>query len=250
MLIPEIILYNTINQFIKLVYDDYNEQSDKTFTILSELFETDDNGNKLEFETYDWFNQAKGMFLRDVENQRELTINIGYNLEHLNIPTIHILMPNDSKGSIDTLGKEDARTYDEQTSILTVSKTQSFKTVYHLMITSDNASEVILIYYFLRAIFLLFHENFEFLGLRNMQFTGQDINIDQESTPPHIFHRNLSLQFDYESSVSVKFVQAAVTRIFAIFCPDINEHQNAATNPPNANIHVDYYYESLGLLNL
>lgn len=252
MLVPEIILYNTLNQFIQLVYDDYNSNLlDPTKSLLYSLFNADDNGNQLQFETYNWFSQGKAMFLRDDENIRELKVSIGYNLERLNMPTIHILMPSDSKGAIDSVGKDETRTYNPETQILTIKKEQSFRPVYHLMITSDNNSEVLLIYYFIRSIFLLFHENFDLMGLENMQFTGQDINIDQNLTPPHIFHRNISLQFDYISTAILNVPSPIINRINAIFCPNLQQDINEERNKPTANIHTDSYYGGgLGIYNL
>jgi len=163
------------------------------------------------------------MFTRDEENIRELKINIGYNLERLSIPTIHILMPTDSKGAEDSIGLNEFSeftpgTIDPTTGILTVKKEKSYNAVYHLMITSDNMSEVLLIFYWLRNMIIVFSEHFELLGLRNLQFSGQDINIQQDLTPPHIFHRNLSLQFDYVSEVKIDVSKETINGIKFGFC--------------------------------
>jgi hypothetical protein len=206
----------------------------------------------LQFETYNWYAQAQSLLLRTDDDVRELQVGIGYNMERLQMPTIHILMPSDSKGVIDSIGKDEHRTYNDVTQILTINKEQSFRAVYHLLITSDNNSEVILLYYFIRAIFLLFHENFDLMGLVDMQFTGQDINMMQELTPPHIFQRNISIQIDYVSKVKLNLPKAIVNKITTIFCPDIQQDWNEFNNPENPNIHIDEYYypEGLGLFNL
>lgn len=253
MLVPEIILYNTLNDFINLVKTDWNDNTDKTKTLLYSLFFSDDNCAPLQFETYNWYTQAQAIFLATEDDVNELQVSIGYNMERLAMPTIHILMPSDSKGVIDSIGKDEHRTYNELTQTLTIKKEQSFRSVYHLLITSDNNSEVIMIYYFIRAIFLLFHENFDLLGLADMQFTGQDINMMQELTPPHIFQRNISIQIDYVSEVKLNVPKAIVEKINVIFCPKLQQDWNNFNNHPNPNIHVEdycYYGGGLGLFNL
>jgi hypothetical protein len=91
------------------------------------------------------------------------------------------------------------------------------------MITSDNSSEVMIVYYWLKAMFLLFHEELELLGLRNLNHSGQDINLQQDLAPPNIFHRNLSLAFDYESSVKMKIDMQLINSIKFGVCEDFQK---------------------------
>lgn len=202
------------------MYDDYAAATDKSTSILHSLFNTDDNGNTLAFETNNFYKQAVAMFTRDERNKRQLTVNMGYNLERADVPKIHILMPNDSKGSFDSIGKEDQSEYDVETTTLVKSKVQTSRTVFTLMITSDNMSEVILIYYFLKAMFLVYNEHFELMGFKNLQLNGQDITLQDDLAPANIFHRSLPLDFEYESKISVSTVETLLTKVNFIqtFC--------------------------------
>jgi hypothetical protein len=205
MIIPEVIIYNTIMSFQRMMLLDYAAAVNKDDSILAQLFKKDDNGNDIMMSNYNYYKQATAILTRDVENSRLLQINLGYNMQTQGVPTINILMPNENKGMIDTIGhSEDVTIISNQTGETVIEKTRSNASIYYLMITSDNSSEVMIVYYWLKAMFLLFHENIELLGLRNMSHTGQDLNLQQDLAPPNIFHRNLSLAFNYESSAKMK----------------------------------------------
>lgn len=233
MLIPEIILYNNLRIFQKLVTDDYNAAANKEHTILYSLFKNDDNGNQLKLDKYDYFLQAVALLTKSNENPRYLEIGIGYNMQRLAMPTIHILLPSENKGRFDSIGTgegEPATVYNPDREVFMVNKSKTFSTTYHFMITSDNSSEVLTIYYWLRTMLIMFSEHVSLQGLLNMQFSGQDIQMNSEMTPPHIFHRNLAVSFDFESRVEIAVPGVLINKykmgVCADFAADIAEHNN------------------------
>jgi len=236
MLIPEIILYNNLLIFQKLVIDDYNSfaTNEKDKSILWALFKNDDNGNPLVLDKYDYYKQSIAILTRNDENPRHLEIGIGYNMQRLSLPTIHILLPSENKGRFDSIGLsegEPATVYDPAKSAFIVTKSRTFSTTYHLMITSDNSSEVLTIYYWLRAMMIMFSEHIAIQGMLNMSFSGQDIQMNQDLTPPNIFHRNLSVSFDFESQIKLSISQPLVNKykmgICADFADDVNDYNNS-----------------------
>lgn len=222
MIIPEVIIYNTIMSFQRMMLLDYSAAVNKDDSILAQLFKKDDNGNDIMMSNYNYYKQAIAILTRDVENSRLLQVNLGYNMQTQGVPTINILMPNENKGMIDTIGhSEDVTIINDQTGETVIEKTRSNAAIYYLMITSDNSSEVMIVYYWLKAMFLLFHENIELLGLRNMSHTGQDLNLQQDLAPPNIFHRNLSLAFNYESSAKMKVKNSIIKGMEFGICQDL-----------------------------
>lgn len=228
MLIPEVILYNTINTFLNLVSLDYSIAVDKKDSIIGQMFDLDDNERRILMQDFDYYKQASSILTRDEENTRRLHFNIGYNMQRVTMPTIHILMPSENKGRIDSIGHSEKREIVGE--FMEIEKSRSNSSTYYLMITSDNSSEVMIIYYWLKSMFLIFHEELELLGLRNMNHSGQDINLQQDLAPNNIFHRNLSLSFDFEFIAKMKIPKTIINKIKFGVCDnlakDIEDYRN------------------------
>lgn len=225
MKIPEVIIYNTMNMFLALISKNYEESSNKDDSIIAQLFKEDDNKMRILLNDYDYYKQAIAILNRKSSDTRKLELNIGYNMERISMPTVHILMPNDSKGRIDTIGHSEEKTFEGENENMKMylNKTRSNSSTYYLMITSDNSSEVMIIYYFLKAMFLLFHEELEHMGLLNLSNQGQDLSIQQEYAPNNIFHRNLALSFDYEFSVKMNIPMPQMKGFTFGPCEDLSE---------------------------
>ena len=213
MLIPEVILHNIISNFLNIIREDFtthSSQSVEKCTMLYMLFKKDDNGNDITYSggKYNFYTQAKAILLKTNEKQRKLEHFIGYNLERQGAPSIHILLPTENKGRFDSIGLSEGnlkqRTDCTGNHALFNSKSTTHTSVFHLMITSDNSHEVIIIYYFLKAMFTIYSEYVGLSGLLNLNFSGQDITMQQDLAPSNIFHRNLTLQFDYESNIDFR----------------------------------------------
>lgn len=228
MLIPETIITNGIRSFVKLAKESYDNDtsSDKSSNILYDLFYNDDNGDKQAIDSFDYYKQSIAIICKQSTDQRVLEIFQGYNQQRAGLPSIHVMLPSEGKGRQDSIGDsigDPSVIYDEVNQIVQVTKSKSFAPNYALMISSSNSSEVLLIYYFLRAMFIMFDEHFELKGLRNVNFSGADINF-QPDLPPGIFHRNLSITFDYLIEVKVKFASELITElsITATDCGNVN----------------------------
>lgn len=221
MLVPEVILYNTINTFLNIVHLDYIQASNKLDSIIGQMFDFDDNDRRIIMQDFDYYKQASSILSRNEENTRKLHFNIGYNMQRMSMPTVHILMPNENRGRIDTIGHSEKREIIGD--FMQIEKTRSNSSTYYLMITSDNSSEVMIVYYWLKSMFLLFHEELELLGLRNLNHSGQDLNLQQDLAPNNIFHRNLSLSFDFEFSTKIKIPISIIKGIKFGVCDNLLE---------------------------
>lgn len=229
MLIPEVILYNTIDKFLSILSDDFVEAGEPC-SMLYSMFHDDDNGNRIVYSTYDWYVQAKDLLLRNIEAIRRLEVNIGYNLKRAGLPNIHILLPSESKGSFDSIGLSETSPYVKPTcgeKKLWVKKKTSHSCTYHLMITSDNPNEVLIVYYFLKYMFTALHSHFGLAGLINLTFSGQDVNVQQDLVPANIYHRNFSVQFSYENVVEVPIAATLIEKLGFKVCEDLKVDNEA-----------------------
>ena len=194
VIIPEIILLNTINNLLKLISENYNNQVDETTSLLYFIF------GDLSLQRYGMFTQAKSVFITTKDNPRNLEVNIFFNTNRAHIPTIHIVMNDESPGE-DGLGIDEG--YNSQVNIddekYFRTYTRRFDTTYSLVITSDNSNEVLLIYHVLRNFLIQSIEHFSLSGLENPKISGSDIDINTELVPKNIFSRAMPISFSYEA---------------------------------------------------
>jgi hypothetical protein len=212
LVIPEVILYDTINSVILMLKDDIKTHTGTPKkTILWSLLGMDGEGKPMKMNTFVHFDQAYKIF-----SQKDISINLGYNMETLATNLgIHIILPNENGRPL-TIGAdegyEDTEDVDEQHLMAKLNKTLVMNSTYNILITSPNSAEVILVYNILRACMLVIVDHFEIAGLRNPNFNGNDVIIQQELIPAHIFHRSLNFGFDYEVIASNIFAQQIIKK--------------------------------------
>jgi len=209
VIIPENIISAGIKSFLAFVTASYaaDATNPKTNNVLYTLFNQDDNGNILAIDNFNYYKQSIAILTKQNTDARQIEVYHGYNQQRGGIPTIHVLLPHEGKGNQNSIGDSvgsPSITYNSVTQEVTITKEKSFSPTYSIMITSSNQNEILLIYYFLRAMFIMFDEHFELNGLRNVTFSGADISFQPE-LPPGIFHRNLSISFDYMIDIQVSF---------------------------------------------
>lgn len=232
MLIPEIILYHNIKSILDFVKKDYNDNVDKTKTLIYRLCKVDDYGLELKFYNFDYYEQAVKLLVtnQDVTNSRKIEISVGYNLNRKGLPSIHILLPSETSGEVGLgMGEGYASRYvlspeevdgDSTTGTTRTYYTNVSKSTYSILITSDNSSEVVLLYHLLKNLLFACFPAFELRGIRDPKFGGQDLQFSNELVPPEIFHRNLSLDFFYESIVSSFDVNQLISGVVFVGTPE------------------------------
>ena len=90
ILLPEIVIYNTLESIVKLLREDLQEHvSDDKETILYKLLGVDEEGKPIKMNLYNYFKQAKKMIL----TPDSLSVNFGYNQQVAKIISMHILLP-------------------------------------------------------------------------------------------------------------------------------------------------------------
>lgn len=197
MIIPEVLIYNNIQNFLSFLFleKNKNEKERFLFYLLRKNQEV-----KLKIENYDFYEQASEIFYRDKSNQRKVEVFLGYNLKRQNVPTIHITLSNEQNFQ-DGLGMDEGYDSEDIDGLYQKSYTRTFNCSYGIVITSDNSTEVLVIYHVLKAMMILLYETFELNGIRNLKLSGQDITMNNDIVPLNIFHKSLTMNFFYECFV-------------------------------------------------
>lgn len=213
---PEVYLYKTIKMILRLVREDYNSTTDKTKTILYHYFKKGVLDDSLNLETFDYYTQAINLFTQ----KKEVEVYMGYNMEVAAMGCVHILLPSESMKPL-TIGSDQnykdpiVSLNEAEEEVVQNVYTQVFDTTYQLMCTSENTFEVLLIYNILKGGMLSLIDHMELLGFRDPKFGGQDINIQSDLVPPHIFHRAFTVSFFYENSVPEIFKKKLIKNFTA-----------------------------------
>lgn len=200
VVMPELIIYKTLKSIFQIVRDDYNNYEEAD-TILFQLFGLDECGNRMSWEQFDYYEQAKEIFINKPDS---VQINLGYNMEVSDVACIHIMLPNESGKPLGIGADENYLGYAEQHGNQEVSQaifTQMFDANYNMVITSENTLEVLIIYHFLKGALISLHAHIGLSGLRLPKISGQDIQLQSDLVAPHLFHRALGLSFTYEVHV-------------------------------------------------
>jgi len=197
ILIPEIKVLEIIETALKVVEVDYKSHLIEAETILYQLFGSNQYGK------YNFLEQSKDIFLRDNDHPRKIETRLMFDAKRAALPTIHISMPQESTGAdgigVDEGYQEDIVSTDSKTFHKTY--TRMFDVQYNCIITSDNSLEVLCIYHLLKSVLIGIFDSIEFNGIRNPKLSGQDLQINSELVPPHLFIRGIGINFCYEQTV-------------------------------------------------
>ena len=195
---PELVIYQTLENITKFIRDDLKKNADREErTFLYRLLGLDDDGNPMKMNRYNYFKQAKKIF----ENAQNLKANFGYNFEAAKIICFHIILPAEQPAGSSIGEDEGYQTDYGDGGEVQLKFTQMFQANYQIMITSDNNSEVNVVYHIYKSLLLALVEHLSLRGLLNPSFSGNDIVFQDDTIPSGIFHRVLNLHFTYELTV-------------------------------------------------
>lgn len=228
ILLPEIVIYNTLEAIVRLLREDLKEHADdEKETILYKILGVDEEGKPIKMNLYNYFVQAKKMILLP----QNLSVNFGYNQEVARIISMHILLPSEQGEA--TIGEDEGYIEDDimdgDKKIATQSYfTQTYNATYQIMITSNNSSEVNVVYNVLKSMLLMLVPNLELMGIRIPSLSGNDIMMQDDLTPIPLFHKVLNLTFKYEHNVP-QLVRNYVAKKFYIQMRMVDYNDSTST---------------------
>ena len=234
ILLPEIVIYNTLESIVKLLRDDLKENAlDDKKSILYKILGVDEEGKPIKMNLYNYFVQAKKMIL----TTGNLSVNFGYNQEVAKIISMHILLPSEQGTS--TIGEDEG--YVQEDVMENGEKvatqqyfTQMYDCTYQIMITSNNSSEVNVVYNIMKSMLLMLVSHLELMGIRIPSLSGNDIMIQDDLTPVPLFHKVINLTFKYEHIVP-QLLQNEVAKKFYFIMRmiDYNDDTSSKTSIGN-----------------
>ena len=216
ILLPEIVIYNTLETIVKLLREDLQEHvSDDKETILYKLLGVDEEDKSIKMNLYNYFKQAKKMIL----TPDSLSVNFGYNQEVAKMISMHILLPAEQGsaaiGEDEGYIEEDILDEDGKKKATQQYFTQMYDCTYQIMITSNNSSEVNVVYNILKSMLLMLVPHLELMGIRIPSLSGNDIMMQDDLSPVPIFHKVINISFKYEHNVP-QLVKQEVAKKFYI----------------------------------
>ncbi len=226
VLVPEIQIFNAIKTILAFIKKDFDAHVNEQDTLLYRLC------GENQLQRYNFFEQAKAVFLAKEDNPRFLDVNVFFNLERASIPTIHITLPAEQSDK-DGLGIDEGYRGIQETKGMggedeqAPNYTRRFGTQFQLIVTSDNSNEVVLIYHLLRAILIPVIDHFNMVGLENIKLSGRDIQNMNTIVPTHIFMRAIGIALEYEVTVESLFPEDVITKIALEF--------SVLQDPPSGN---------------
>ena len=218
IIMPEIVIYNALEEIIKYVRRDLSESDKDENTILYRLLGKDSEDKPLKMNRWNFFKQAKSIF----KNEQNLSVNFGYNFEVAKIISLHIILPSEEAAE-SAIGQDEGYNDILDENGLTRFFTQNFRSNYQIMITSNNSSEVLTVYHILKSMLLIIFPHLEIMGLRLNKLSGNDVLFRDEMMPNGIFHKVLNLNFNYELKVPQSIIKDVLVNISYKGNPDVNK---------------------------
>ena len=210
-LIPEILLYNLVRGMIKHVATDFaTHQGDPENSFLGRVL------MGIKDHKHDYFVEAKALFVeRGDDNPRGIKTRLFFDANEAAIPTVHITMPQETTGQNSLgAGESGLNVYEDDThKEFTPGRERRFDTNYHIIITSDNHREVLIMYHVIRAMMVSALSEVDIAGLENPKLGGQDIRPNENIVPRNIFMRGITLQCSYEVHVPRFFSSEQITTL-------------------------------------
>jgi len=202
LVLPENIIKKLLDGILTKVKSNYTGEAVKADSILYQLF----YGNKI--GKYDYYVQSVKLFVdRGINDPRKIHTRVMFDPDRVHLPTIHIVLPSKLPSDGDAIGIDSGYQDNFITSDNRVIEvlTRTFRAQYNLVITSDNPTEVMLIYYLIEALLVSIFDSFELNGLMNPQLSAQDLQLNSELIPKGIFVRSIGLSVSNEVNVP-KFI--------------------------------------------
>ncbi len=205
IIIPEIILLDTVNIILKEVRDDYDASVDpnKHDTILYRVL-----GGRM-LERYNFLDESESVFLAKNTEPRHLKVDLYFNRVTDGLPTIHISTPSETLAQAQGIGLSEGYNLpilDDDTSPTTVRPVYSrrFAATYYIVITSDNTNEIMLIWHLLRALLIPIADHLNMAGLINRgNLSGKELQLNPDIVPEHVYAKAIGLEFEYDVNVPI-----------------------------------------------
>lgn len=218
IIVPEIVLFNVVEGLLKHVKQDIADNAaDETNSFLYRILQG------VKDRKHDYYVEAKNLFSREEDNPRAIRTRMFFDAQEANIPTVHITMPQEQYAQNENsigVGEDPKDTwYNSATNEITPSRERHFDTTFHVIITSDNHREVLIIYHVVKSLMIAALSEINLMGLEDPKLGGQDIRPKEDIVPPHIFMRGVSVNVSYDVTVPRFFPEELIRQLIITGVP-------------------------------
>lgn len=201
-IIPEFILLHAIKAGLVFIKTDFDTQmlagtpnNSYLHRILEDAY----------IERYNYLDQAKAILFKENDDPRRLRVDLMYNMDFEKVPSIYITLPGEQHGANALAIEQSTEPYfntDINNEIISYTNkyTRRKNATYAIYITSDNSNEVTLLYHIIDCLIISMTTHLGLKGLYNITQGGQDLQIDSDKIPKHLFIKALSIGLQYERS--------------------------------------------------
>lgn len=184
----------TVDALINWVIKDYlsHENEENSWLYLS--------FSGMESSRYKVYTQLKDLLLRTKTHPRKLETRLMFDPSRAEMPTIHVHMPSEEPvgGNFMGMGSQD-RDITENGSKFSYNYSKDFSANYDIIITSNNPMEVLILYEFLKRVFIAgadtLVEKFD-----NFNLSGKELLYDS-TLMPNIFFRAFSCKAEEKITI-------------------------------------------------
>jgi len=222
MLIPDILLINTLNTALTAVRNDYNESVQANQLYRSFLYLSFKN---LSLGNYVVFDNAKKLIITTPQDPNHLDVKGNYDKNINNRTFVYVTLGSESdrNNSIGIgIGDNEILTFNNTPEDDDEYKSQfsrRYATTYNLMIGGENKNEVIVLYNLFKSILTVCINHLSLEGLSNIKLGGQDIR-NNNSIPDNLFLRPITISFEYEEVVPELAFKEIVRKIRLYWKPE------------------------------
>lgn len=202
--IPLILLKKLYDEALNKIRADlayYVTQADEENSWLYRVF--GDN----EIDGYNFYTQAKSILLRGDKDPKKIQTRLLFNPSKSNAPVIYFNEPSEDSGSQDWIGVNRDDLFFTSNTSFSERLGRSYRSVYEIVVMSNNNTETIMIYNLLKALTISLKSSLSH-HFNTYSISGRQL-MDMSTLQPEYFYKSLALLIDYSISV-----------------PDINSTQN------------------------
>ena len=193
---PDIILFSFLNMATLDVTNNLKEHLNSNTPQESWLYKV---LGEYSIQRYNFFKEAKSIFLRDETSENRIFVDITYNKKKDGPINIFLSLGSENYGSENALGLDSKNTDNLDNTGYSETYSRRFDRNMSLYIYTENSNETVLLYDVYKSLIIAFTPHLELLGLRNIRLSGQDISEYPDFVPKNFFFRQLNINFNYET---------------------------------------------------
>ena len=197
IVIPELVLIRIINVINKHYWDDYQANlADPTKSLLYNMF------GGLEIDEFKYFDSIiEVMENHFEENQKPMTVSLGWSPERNIYPSVCLLLPSEEviAEGVNVILTQEITNVD--TGKYRDIKRYPYAVTYALLISSDNANEVMLLYHYYKTALIAGIEQLELSDFGKIRISGKDHTMQMDILPQQAHHRTVDISFMYTNKV-------------------------------------------------